>query len=197
MRVGHNELVLSVEATSEKYLTCCRTNIRILQAVIKTLEKGIRCPWWAVSPAITVYYMAVIMPHTPLQWTCLESYASLQHIHYLLVVFFCLSFTPHALPLSISFSFLPFSLTLWPDLSSLCFLSQIILSFFFFFISLLPCPSFLQPPLSLSLPVCFSEALLCPSALHYLVIVQWPLLSTRRHSGISVISISVTCLSIF
>ena len=67
----------------------------------------------------------------------------------------------------------------------------------FFFISLLPCPSFLQPPLSLSLPVCFSEALLCPSALHYLVIVQWPLLSTRRHSGISVISISVTCLSIF
>lgn len=68
----------------------------------------------------------------------------------------------------------------------------------YFFFNLPPPLSPFSPatPLSPSLSVYFSKALLGPSALHYLV-VQWPLLSTRRYSGISVISISVTCLSIF
>lgn len=58
--------------------------------------------------------------------------------------------------------------------------------------------SFHLPP-SLCSPLPIFSVRLCygPWALYYLAVVQWPLILTWRPSGISVISISVTCLSIF
>lgn len=95
---------------------------------------------------------------------------------------------PPPSPLFLSYSaFLPLSLILSPHISSVCFLSQHLL--------------FSSPSLPPSLPILSVPSIswLCcgPWAFYYLVVVQWPLVSTRRHSGISVISISVTCLSIF
>lgn len=79
---------------------------------------------------------------------------------------------------SLSFSFYsPFSHSLS---SSIIFLLLFLIS--------LPVP--FSPSPSISVRLCCG-----PQALHF--VVQWPLPSTWRHSGISVISISVTCLSIF
>lgn len=87
-----------------------------------------------------------------------------------------------------SFSFSFYSLFSYSVSSSIIFLLSLLASSLF---NLPPCP-FFSNPLSPSISV----RLCCgPQALHF--VVHWPLPSTWHHSGISVISISVTCLSIF
>lgn len=126
--------------------------------------------------AVQYIMTAIIHNDTLLRWTCLNSYTSLRHIYYPLLSF-C--------SLSIFFSFSPLFLLFYPLIYHLLSLPVSSL-----FISLLPSPILPSPCISVRL--CYG-----PWALYYLVVVQWPLISTWRHSGISVISISVTCLSIF
>lgn len=84
------------------------------------------------------------------------------------------------------------SCSLSPFLSS----SIIFLSSLSLLCSYLPHPTFLNT--SLPLPRLFQYGVaVAPGSLHYFFTVQWPLLSTWCPSGISVISICVTCLSLF